>query len=175
MSETTKRERGRPTKKNPEAVRIILDLVAKGKTEHEISEITGLSRSTLWSWKVKDWEFSEQLKDSKDFASQLVEASLFKKAMGFEHKITQQSVTKDGQVIDYDQTLYIPPSDTSIIFWLKNQRNGEWKDRREEDHTITLKKEEALRELSTEELLEETQKLLEAIKAETDGINRENT
>ena len=46
-------------------------------------------------------------------------ASLYKRACGYDH---------DGK--------HYPPDTTAAIFWLKNRRSDEWRDKRELDQTI---------------------------------------
>lgn len=149
-------------KDNPVVVEKILQLRRDGKTHKEIADIVGISTRTLTEWKHEDWEFAASLKENEHLAKQLVEASLFKKATGFEHTVTTQVATKDG-VETIQQTQYYPPSDTSIIFYLKNRDNDRWKDRREEDHRVLMIKQEVVSTLSTEELMEETKRLLSTL------------
>ena len=49
--------------------------------------------------------------------------SLYNKAMGFEH---------EGQ--------FYPPDSTAMIFWLKNRQPKRWRDKKEVDGNINVKK-----------------------------------
>ena len=74
-----------------------------GLTDLQISKNIGVAMSTFCDWKNKHPEFSEALKRSKDVADYEVENALFKKA-------------KLGDV-------------TAQIFWLKNRKPKQWRDK----------------------------------------------
>ena len=74
-----------------------------GLTDLQISKNIGVAMSTFCDWKNKHPEFSETLKRSKDVADYEVENALFKKA-------------KMGDV-------------TAQIFWLKNRKPKQWRDK----------------------------------------------
>jgi hypothetical protein len=74
-----------------------------GLTDVQIAKNIGIQQSTFYDWKLKHAEFSEALKRSKDVADYEVENALFKKA-------------KMGDV-------------TAQIFWLKNRKPKQWRDK----------------------------------------------
>ena len=74
-----------------------------GLTDLQISKNIGVAMSTFCDWKNKHPEFSEALKRSKEAADYEVENALFKKA-------------KMGDV-------------TAQIFWLKNRKPKQWRDK----------------------------------------------
>jgi len=74
-----------------------------GLTDLQIAKNIGIQQSTFYDWKLKHAEFSEALKRSKDVADYEVENALFKKA-------------KMGDV-------------TAQIFWLKNRKPKQWRDK----------------------------------------------
>ena len=74
-----------------------------GLTDLLIAKNIGIQQSTFYDWKLKHAEFSEALKRSKDVADYEVENALFKKA-------------KMGDV-------------TAQIFWLKNRKPKQWRDK----------------------------------------------
>ena len=114
-----------------------------GLINSEIAERIGIAEGTLYSWKNKYKEIDEALKDGQDIVDRQVEESLFKKAMGYEYEETKQIIEKDEMGKDRKRvekvTKYYPPDSTAIIFWLKNRKPGEWRDRR--DSTIDVKSE----------------------------------
>ncbi len=160
--------KGSGSKKSPQLVAKVLDLVKQGKTRDQICEIVGVAPRTLRYWKSEDWEFAASLKENEQLANQLVEASLFKKATGFEHTYTTEVATKDGGVVTIEQTDYIPPSDTAAIFYLKNRVNDRWKDQREDIHKLLMVKQELIGTLTPQELIDETERLLKKLKEERD-------
>lgn len=108
--EKTKPGRGRPTKFNEQLSQIMINLAAEGKTNQEIADIVGVAESTVRLWAKSIPDFSAAIKEVKDVADSLVEAALFQKATGYEG---------------------YPPDTTAAIFWLKNRRPTEWRDRHE--------------------------------------------
>ena len=58
-----------------------------------------------------------------------VENALLKKALGYTITLHKQKVTKDGDVVDIDEDMHVPPDTTAQIFWLKNRRTNKWRDK----------------------------------------------
>lgn len=81
----------------------------------------GVSKNTFYRWKKESKEFLNLLKESKDTADREVENALFKSATGF--------VGPDEK--------YYPPNTTAQIFWLKNRKKDDWRDKRETDVNVT--------------------------------------
>jgi len=73
-------------------------------------------------------DLSKSLKNAKTFADDLVEASLLAKATGYEHEEVKV-FCHEGMITEHTVTKHYPPSDTSMIFWLKNRRPDKWRDR----------------------------------------------
>lgn len=119
---------GRPTLKNEQRVEKIMLLAKEGKTDEQMADIVGISKRTIDNWKVRDWEFSALLKENKQLADDMVEASLYKSAIGYEHRLLKEVATKEG-VQTIEDAAYYPPNPTSAIFWLKNRKPKQWKDR----------------------------------------------
>ena len=40
-----------------------------------------------------------------------------------------------GTVIRADLKKHVPPDTTAMIFWLKNRKKGEWRDRMDHEHS----------------------------------------
>lgn len=76
-----------------------------GLTDEQIAHNMGISRSTLKEWKKDYPAISAALKKSKEVVDRQVENALFKKAC-------------EGDT-------------TAMIFWLKNRRPNDWRDKRE--------------------------------------------
>lgn len=86
-----------------------------GLTDEQIAENIGISRSTLNDWKNKYSDISDTLKNNKLIIDTRVENALFKKAIGF--------VGPDKK--------YYPPDTTAQIFWLKNRKPEDWRDKKD--------------------------------------------
>lgn len=116
------KKRGRKTKKTPERTAKALELAEQGMTEPEIAEIIGVSPSSITYWKKTDIQFAMALKEHKKIADNLVEASLFKRAMGYK--------LEDGKEL--------PPDTTAMIFWLKNRQPEQWRERPDPQNPVMV-------------------------------------
>ena len=77
------------------------------------------------------------LKSGKQEADERVILSLYKRATGFEHDSVKIFCSKDGDVTQVPFREYVPPDTTAAIFWLKNRRKDEWRDKSEVDVKLT--------------------------------------
>ena len=108
-----------------------------GLTEEQIASNLGIGVSTLSKYKVEHIEIVEALKRGKEVIDIQVENSLLKRAMGY----TYEEVTKES-VMDAETGKYtlkvtkvvkkeVQPDTTAQIFWLKNRKPAEWRDKQE--------------------------------------------
>ncbi len=104
-----------------------------GLTDEQIAKNIGIATSTFYEWKKKKLEFSNALKKGKEVIDFEVENALLKKALGYTITLNKQKVTKDGDVIDITEEVHVPPDTTAQIFWLKNRKPNNWKDKVETD------------------------------------------
>ena len=123
---------GRPTKFQPEMVEQARKLSVLGATDRELADFFKIAQSTLYLWKLEYPEFSDALKMGKEAADDRVERSLYHKAVGYSHeavKIFADVKTGAEQIIPYIE--HHAPDTTAAIFWLKNRKPAEWRDRQE--------------------------------------------
>ena len=76
-----------------------------GLTDEQIAHNMGINVATLYRWKNEHSEIRDTLKKTKEVVDREVENALFKKAI-------------EGDT-------------TAMIFWLKNRRPNDWRDKRE--------------------------------------------
>lgn len=76
-----------------------------GLTDEQIAHNMGINVATLYKWKNNYNKINEALKKTKEVVDRMVENALCKKAM-------------EGDT-------------TAQIFWLKNRRPNDWRDKRE--------------------------------------------
>lgn len=114
-----------------------------GLTDKQIAINLGVSQATLIKAK-KDPEYGERikaaLKKGKDIADIEVENSLFKSANGYEYEETKEEYEMGILTKRTVTKKFVPPSVPAQIFWLKNRKPTEWRDRREIDNTVALEK-----------------------------------
>lgn len=136
MANKPKSEGGRPTKYKKEYAAIAKKMCELGATDFDIVEALGVARSTFYKWKHDYPEFSDSLSVGKVKADDRVEMSLYRKAVGYEFdavKIFQFQ----GEPIVVPYTEIVHPDTTAAIFWLKNRKPDEWREKTEVDNTVT--------------------------------------
>ena len=119
-----------------------------GLTEEQIAKNMGISRKTLQEWKKKYGDICYTIKKSKEIVDRQVENALLKSATGYDVIETVEELRynkktgKQELQITKKTTRHIPPSNTAQIFWLKNRKPEEWREKREveENDPMVLKK-----------------------------------
>ena len=104
-----------------------------GLTDEQIAKNIGINRTTLYDWKKKEVNIADALKRGKEVIDFEVENALLKKALGYTITIKEEKLDKDGCVHTLEKDVHIPPDTTAQIFWLKNRKPNNWKDRIETD------------------------------------------
>lgn len=108
-----------------------------GLSNEQIAHNMGITFQTLYKWQDKYSELREALKKGKEVVDREVENALLKRAMGYEYdEITQEPVTdKDTGITEMRVTKrvtkQIAPDVTAQIFWLKNRKPDEFRDKRD--------------------------------------------
>lgn len=140
-----------------------------GLTDEQIAKNLGISVDTFYRYKKEYSEFSEALKKGKEVIDFEVENKLLKRALGYEYEeVTTERVPrkdeKGNAVTDiHGFPLYemvttkkvkkeVVPDTTAQIFWLKNRKPMEWRDKQDIEHTGSVNVNNPYKELSTEEL-----------------------
>ena len=118
---------GRPSKFKPEFLEQATKLTELGATDVEIAAFFKISEKTLNTWKVTVPGFLQSLRLGKDSPDNRVEASLYRRAMGYSHDAVK-IVIIEGKVVKVPYVEKFPPDPTSCIFWLKNRRASTWRD-----------------------------------------------
>jgi hypothetical protein len=120
--------RGRPSKYKPEFVKQAAKLAALGATDREMAEFFEVSEQTLNTWKLKHLDFLEALKVAKDAADTRVERSLYNRAVGYSFD-SEKVFHFQGNITRAPIVEHVAPDVTACIFWLKNRRPEQWRDK----------------------------------------------
>lgn len=123
-----------------------------GLTDEQIAKNIGVSRSTLNDWKKKHPNISDTLKKGKEVIDRQVENALLKRALGYEYVETTKELTDLGLTVTKQVTKQVSPDTTAQIFWLKNRKPKEWRDKKETEVTGNLNVNNPFSDLSVEEL-----------------------
>ncbi len=124
-----KSARGRPSKYDPKMIEQARKLCELGATDRDVADFFEISESTLNLWKGLYPEFSESLKVGKDAADERVIQSLYRRATGYVHDAVKIAVNAQGEITKVPFVEHYPPDTTAAIFWLKNRRKEDWRDR----------------------------------------------
>ena len=100
---------GRPSSYKPEYAERAHDLCLLGATDDDLARSFGVSDRTINTWKADFPEFLLSLNAGREVADAKVAKSLYRLAL-------------DGNV-------------TAMIFWLKNRRKRDWRDKHEIEQT----------------------------------------
>ncbi len=155
---------GRPSTYASDYVEQAAKLCALGATDDEMADFFGVHRSTLYRWKLEHPDFCDAIKAGKAIADDRVERSLYQKATGFDYTEEQAIKVKVGQheekVEIVEVRRHAPADTTAAIFWMKNRKPEDWRDKTEVQVTHSLA------DLSDEELDQELLNVLgDGIKA----------
>jgi hypothetical protein len=123
----------RPSKFKPEFTKQAAKLCTLGATDIELADFFGVDVRTLHRWKGDYPEFCHSLKAGKKSADERVERSLYARANGYEHDEVDVRVVMN-EVVQTPIRKFYPPDTTAAIFWLKNRKPAEWRDKI--DHTL---------------------------------------
>lgn len=130
-----KTKRGAPTKYKPEYAAQAEKLAMLGMTDAQLAAFFEVREQTINNWKNSHPEFFDALKDGKAVADANVAVSLYKRATGYSHDAVK-IFNDQGAPLVVPYTEHYPPDTTACIFWLKNRRPSDWRDKREnEDDT----------------------------------------
>ena len=93
-----------------DALLLITGWARDGLTLEDIAHNMGLCRQTLVNWKAKNEKIRKALEDGKEVADRRVENALYKQVTTSKH---------------------VPGDVTAQIYWLKNRKPKQWRDRQE--------------------------------------------
>lgn len=122
--------RGRPSAYNPAYAKQAQKLCQLGATDVELADFFGVTVTTIGNWQRQHADFLAALKMGKDAADARVERSLYHRANGYTFD-SEKVFQFQGEIVRAKTREHVPPDTTACIFWLKNRRRDEWRDRQE--------------------------------------------
>lgn len=122
-----------------------------GLTDVQIAKNIGIVQSTLYEWKKKYSAIDKALKKGKEVVDIEVENALLKKALGYTYEEEKTYIQEiDGKVTKRKEIVkkHMPPDTTAQIYWLKNRKPEQWRDKpKGEDANIFDKLDAVLKSL----------------------------
>jgi len=120
-----------------------------GLIDKQIARNMGVSYTSLKDWKNQFPAIAEALRKGKEVVDREVENALFKSAIGYTQTIRKPVKVRD---VEYDpetgrkvreverwvaveEEIHVPPQVTAQIFWLKNRKPDQWREKN--DLTLT--------------------------------------
>lgn len=125
---------GHPSKYAPAFAAQAAKLCKLGATDRDLADFFSVNELTINRWKLKHEEFCKALKLAKEEADKRVEQSLYRRAMGYSHDAVK-IFNNYGVELVVPYVEHYPPDTTACIFWLKNRKPAEWRDRVEQEHS----------------------------------------
>lgn len=114
---------------DPRRVAKIEGWARDGCTDKEIAANIGINPDTLYTWKKKFPILADTLKKGKDVVDRQVEKSLLQRALGYSYEETSKKY-EGGVMTERKVTKkHVPPDTTAQIFWLKNRKPEQWRDK----------------------------------------------
>lgn len=127
---------GRPSEYQEHYAKQAEKLASIGATDQEIADFFEVHVRTIHRWKGEYDEFCHALKAGKQIADERVERALYQRAVGYEQDEVKIFLPKDAiEPVYAPFRAKIAPDVTAAIFWLKNRRPAEWRDKQEVEHT----------------------------------------
>jgi hypothetical protein len=153
---------GRPSGYSPEYVGQAEKLSKLGATVDGLADFFGVCSKTIERWAARYPEFCLALKIGGAPCDDRVERSLYHRATGYSFK-SEKVFQFQGEIVRTATVEHVPPDTTAAIFWLKNRRKEQWRDKSEVDQTVksevsvTSKLEEIYRKLFRISAVQEAQ------------------
>ncbi|WP_395623410.1 helix-turn-helix domain-containing protein [Sphingomonas daechungensis] len=156
MSDEKAAALGRPSSYDPSYAKQVVALCRLGATDEEIADFFEVSTRTIHRWKLEHKDFCHALKAGKNHADERVVRSLYQQATGFyyvEKQAIKVKISKEEERVEVVEVeKYARPDTTAAIFWSKNRRKEEWRDKQEVEHSgaidVTSSAEDGKRKLA---------------------------
>ena len=138
---------------SPDGLLLLEAYARDGLTDEQIAKNLDITPSTLYEWKRRYSEISEALKKGKEVVDIEVENALLKRALGYSYEEKKVEVSEEGTKVTKTIKEVVPDT-TAQIFWLKNRRPEQWRDKQDIEHSGAVNVRKVYDEMSEEELME---------------------
>jgi len=107
-----------------------------GLSDEQIAHNMGINKCTLYDWIKRFPNFSNTLKKGKEVVDREVENALLKRALGYEYEEQTLEVDENGKKRKKVVKKFVLPDTTAQIFWLKNRKPKDWRDKQQVEANI---------------------------------------
>lgn len=127
----------------PDNLLILRAMARDGKSKAEIAQRIGIRRQTLFDWIKRFPDIGDALKRGKEPYDIEIEDALHDSAKGYYVTVREPMKLKrvkqkqgEGRIeeeyVEYvERQIYIPPQTAAQIFYLKNRKAKDWREKRE--------------------------------------------
>ncbi len=137
----------------PDGLLLLEAWARDGLTDEQIASNMGITAKTLYEWKKRYSDICKSLKKGKEVVDIEVENALLKKAFGYNAQVNKTFKIKEvyydengrrcekEKIVTAVDEVHIPSDTTAIIFWLKNRKPEQWRDKQrtsDSDNNITV-------------------------------------
>jgi hypothetical protein len=131
--------RGRPPAYKVEYAKQAEKLCLLGATDMELADFFGVDVRTISRWMVTKPAFCQASKAGKEALDNRVERSLFQQAVGYEQPAVKIFMPKDAiEPVYAPYREKVQPNVAAAIFWLKNRRKADWREKVDVEHKHTF-------------------------------------
>lgn len=108
-----------------------------GLIDEQIAKNLGVAYSTFRKYRDENVALSAALKRGKEVVDREVENALLKRALGYSYEETTKELVKNPLTeevrleVTKVVTKQVSPDTTAQIFWLKNRKPNEWRDKKD--------------------------------------------
>lgn len=112
-----------------------------GLTDEQIAKNLGVAYSTFREYVKKYSALSAALKRGKEVVDIEVENALLKRALGYKYNEVTKELIRDKETGEEELrvtkvvTKEVTPDTTAQIFWLKNRKPEDWRDKKDVEHS----------------------------------------
>jgi hypothetical protein len=119
---------GRPTSYRPDHCDLAREHCLLGATNAELAALFEVVPRTIDNWIAHHPDFAAAVREGRQRADARVAASLYARAVGYRHEVERKFLHR-GEVKTFSVTVTYPPDTQACIFWLRNRRRPDWRDR----------------------------------------------
>jgi len=119
----------------PDSLLLLRAWARDGLTDEQIASNIGINVKTLYDWKNKYGNICNALKSGKEVIDIQVENALLKRALGYKFtEVIKESIYNPKTErfefrVSKEVVKEVQPDTTAQIFWLKNRKPHDWRDK----------------------------------------------
>ena len=126
-------KRGPPSSFKPEYCDLARKFCTLGATNADLGRMFDVTRRMIDYWMVDFPDFATAIRAGRAIADGNVAEKLHERAMGYSHPAVK-IMKSGGRPLTVAYTRHYPPDTPACIFWLRNRRSQNWREKVEHEH-----------------------------------------